>query len=75
MGGFYFLTDQYRAHSQPTPDHKNSQDPRRTKIMSCLFFLVWRANHAGAQIIISKRYMQIAYFATNKISPNSIMFV
>ena len=67
MGDFYFFDDQNNDHSHPTPVHKNSQLAKRTRIISCLLFFVWRASQAGASTIATTIAAAIMYFTANKI--------
>ena len=61
---YYFLDDQNSAHSHPIPVHRNSQLPKRTRIISFLLRPCWRASHAGAKniaivIAIARMYFKI----------------
>lgn len=66
-GDFYFFDAQNNDHSHPTPVHKNSQLAKRTRIISCLLFFVWRASQAGASTIATTIAAAIMYFTANKI--------
>lgn len=71
----YFLLAQNSDHSQPMPVQLNTQLARRTRIISCLFFAVWRAIHAGANKTMTTNAIEIAYFAIIKIWCVVIIFV
>ena len=74
LGRFYFFDAQNNDHSHPMPVHPKIQLARRTNIISCLFLPVWRANHAGASTITAIIKIDIAYFATGKISDSVIIY-
>ena len=72
---FYFFEDQNNDHNQPIPVQAKIQLPKRTRIMSCLLFFVWRASHAGASIIATAIITPSMYFVTsNKRSVFIVIF-
>ena len=73
VGDFYFLADQNNDHNHPIPVQPKIQLARRTRIISCLFLLVWRASHAGVKMIVKTIMMATAYLMTNKISVGVII--
>lgn len=70
---FYFLDDQNNAHNHPIPVHRNSQLPKRTRIISFLLRPFWRASHAGARMIANTIAIDAMYFITSKKS--NVMFI
>lgn len=63
---FYFFVPQNSAHNHPIPVQPSIQLAIRTSIISCLFFDVWRAIHAGAKITKISIAVAIRYFINNK---------
>lgn len=64
---FYFLVAQNNATNHAMPVQPNVQLAKRTRVMSVLSFLVWRAIHAGANIIAATIAIAAAYFIPSKI--------
>ena len=63
----YFRTAIYNATNHPIPVHPNSQLYMRIHAVAVLFFLFWRANHAGAKIIVVITIIANIYFRYKKI--------
>ena len=63
----YFRTAIYNATNHPIPVHPNSQLYIRIHAVAVLFFLFWRANHAGAKIIVIIMIMANIYLTYKKI--------
>ena len=64
----YFFADQNKDHNHPIPVHRNSQLPKRTRIISFLLRPVCRAIHAGAKIIAPVNAIAKIYFKISIIS-------
>ena len=74
MGDFYFIADQNNDHSHPIIVQPKIQLANRTRIISCLFFPVCRASHAGASTMTVTMQNASAYLIINKISGVVIIF-
>lgn len=64
---FYFFVAQNKATNHAIPVQPNVQLAKRTRVISVLSFLVWRAIHAGVNIIVAIIAIAAAYFIPSKI--------